>query len=254
MIRRERKFYSEEFRERVLTAYYNSNESVDMIARRFQVKRDTVSSWVHRKRVASNKSKGQGHKLVWFTLIIIMIPVVIVGYVLLTSIGGQNHPVEGSRFSKTDLDPAITDDNISSLESALSNIENVDKVSVNLLSATLRVHIDLVDSATDDVASAAIDSAYNIVNEQLPIDTYFTNKDGSKMYDLEIDSYNYLIDDTHTADGWTYLKLTKTGASSGPITDNMTAAKDAELSNQLKAASEQIQQNNANAQNEEDGQ
>ena len=44
------------------------------------------------------------------------------------------------------------------------------------------------------------------------------------------------------------------GASSGPITDNMTAAKDAELSNQLKAASEQIQQNNANAQNEEDGQ
>ena len=101
-----------------------------------------------RKRVASNKSKGQGHKLVWFTLIIILIPVVIVGYVLLTSIGGQNHPVEGSRFSKTDLDPAITDDNISSLESALSNIENVDKVSVNLLSATLRVHIDLVDSAT----------------------------------------------------------------------------------------------------------
>ena len=46
MIRRERKFYSEEFRERVLTAYYNSNESVDMIARRFQVKRDTVSRFI----------------------------------------------------------------------------------------------------------------------------------------------------------------------------------------------------------------
>ena len=58
MIRRERKFYSEEFRERVLTAYYNSNESVDMIARRFQVKRDTVSSWVHRKRVASNPKES----------------------------------------------------------------------------------------------------------------------------------------------------------------------------------------------------
>ena len=38
MIRRERKFYSEEFRERVLTAYYNSNESVDMIARRFEIR------------------------------------------------------------------------------------------------------------------------------------------------------------------------------------------------------------------------
>lgn len=207
-----------------------------------------------RKRVASNKPTGQGHKLIWFTVIIIMIPVVIVGYVLLASLGGQNRPVEGSRFSKKDLDPAITDDNISTLESALSNIENVEKVSVNLLSATLRVHIDLIDSATDDVASAAINSAYSVINEQLPIDTYFTNKDGSKMYDLEIDSYNYLIDDTHTADGWTYLKLTKTGASDGPVTDNMTVAKDAELSNQLKAASDQIQQNIANAQNSDDGQ
>ena len=207
-----------------------------------------------RKRVASNKPTGQGHKLVWFTVIIIMIPVVIVGYVLLASLGGQNRPVEGSRFSKKDLDPAITDDNISTLESALSNIENVEKVSVNLLSATLRVHIDLIDSATDDVASAAINSAYSVINEQLPIDTYFTNKDGSKMYDLEIDSYNYLIDDTHTADGWTYLKLTKTGASDGSVTDNMTVAKDAELSNQLKAASDQIQQNIANAQNSDDGQ
>ena len=207
-----------------------------------------------RKRVASNKPTGQGHKLVWFTVIIILIPVVIVGYVLLTSVGGQNHPVEGNRFSKTDLNPAITDNSISSLESSLTSIDNVEKASVNLLSATLRVHIDLVDSATDEVASQALDAAYNVINDQLPIDTYFTNKDDSKMYDLEIDAYNYLIDDTHTTDGWTYLKLTKTGASKGSVTDNMTTAKDPELSSELKAASDQIQQNIANAQNEEDGQ
>ncbi len=207
-----------------------------------------------RKRVASNKPTGQGHKLVWFTVIIILIPVVIVGYVLLTSVGGQNHPVEGNRFSKTDLNPAITDNSISSLESSLASIDNVEKASVNLLSATLRVHIDLVDSATDEVASQALDAAYNVINDQLPIDTYFTNKDDSKMYDLEIDAYNYLIDDTHTTDGWTYLKLTKTGASKGSVTDNMTTAKDPELSSELKAASDQIQQNIANAQSEEDGQ
>ena len=207
-----------------------------------------------RKRVASNKPTGQGHKLVWFTVIIILIPVVIVGYVLLTSVGGQNHPVEGNRFSKTDLNPAITDNSISSLESSLASIDKVEKASVNLLSATLRVHIDLVDSATDEVASQALDAAYNVINDQLPIDTYFTNKDDSKMYDLEIDAYNYLIDDTHTTDGWTYLKLTKTGASKGSVTDNMTTAKDPELSSELKAASDQIQQNIANAQSEEDGQ
>ena len=32
-----------------------------------------------RRRHTSNKPTGQGHKLVWFTVIIIMIPVVIVG-------------------------------------------------------------------------------------------------------------------------------------------------------------------------------
>lgn len=201
---------------------------------------------IKRKR-KSDKPTGQGHKLVWFTLIIILIPVVIVSYVLLTSMGGQNHPVEGSRFSKNDLDPKITDEQISTLQDSLKSIDNVDKVSVDLLSATLRVHLDLVDSATDDVAQTALNSAYDIVNQQLPIATYFTNTKKAKNYDLEIDSYNYLIDDTHTSDGWTFLKLTKTGASDGPITDNMTVAKDEELANELKAASQSIQEKNASS-------
>ncbi|MDR0429431.1 MAG: transposase [Tannerellaceae bacterium] len=57
MVRRERKFYSEEFKERVLAAYHNSNESVSMVARRFEVSRDTVSSWVYRKRTANDSKK-----------------------------------------------------------------------------------------------------------------------------------------------------------------------------------------------------
>ncbi|MDR0348536.1 MAG: transposase [Tannerella sp.] len=57
MVRRERKFYSEEFKDRVLTAYYNSNESVSVIARRFEVSRDTVSSWVYRKRTGNDSKK-----------------------------------------------------------------------------------------------------------------------------------------------------------------------------------------------------
>ena len=57
MVKRERKFYSEEFKERVLTSYYNSNESVSMVAGRFQVSRDTVSSWVYRKRMVLDSKK-----------------------------------------------------------------------------------------------------------------------------------------------------------------------------------------------------
>jgi transposase-like protein len=57
MVSRERKFYSEEFKARVLTAYYNSNESVAMIAQRFDISRDTVSSWVYRKKTADKSGK-----------------------------------------------------------------------------------------------------------------------------------------------------------------------------------------------------
>jgi transposase-like protein len=54
MVKRERKFYSEELKERVLTAYLKSDESVSQIAIRFQINRDTVSSWVYRKRTVSH--------------------------------------------------------------------------------------------------------------------------------------------------------------------------------------------------------
>jgi transposase-like protein len=57
MDKRERRFYSEELKERVLTAYHNSDESVSKIAVRFQINRDTVSSWVYRKRRAEAESK-----------------------------------------------------------------------------------------------------------------------------------------------------------------------------------------------------
>jgi transposase-like protein len=57
MVSRGRRFYTEAFKERVLTAYYNSNESVLMIARRFDVSKDTVSSWIYRKRTATDSKK-----------------------------------------------------------------------------------------------------------------------------------------------------------------------------------------------------
>ena len=57
MIKRERKFYSEEFKERALSAYRNSNASMLMVAERFGLSRNTFSSWVFRKRTSSNSKK-----------------------------------------------------------------------------------------------------------------------------------------------------------------------------------------------------
>jgi transposase-like protein len=46
---RERRFYTDDFKKNVLSAYNSSDESAAEIARRFDVSKDTVKSWVYRK-------------------------------------------------------------------------------------------------------------------------------------------------------------------------------------------------------------
>lgn len=187
-----------------------------------------------KKTQKKNTESKQGHKLVWFTLIIIAIPVVIVAYVLLTSMGGQGEPVVGNRFNGEDLNPNITEEAMNSIQEQASGIGGVEEVTINLKSATLRVHLNMDDSYTQDQIQAASDQAYEIVAATLPIDQYFTNREDAKMYDLEIDAYNYIVDDSHPAEGQIYIKTTKTGAATDRVTDVMTTAKDPELVAQIK--------------------
>ena len=49
MDRRARRYFSEEFKERVLSAYRNNNETIPSTAERFGIKRDTLASWVYRR-------------------------------------------------------------------------------------------------------------------------------------------------------------------------------------------------------------
>lgn len=187
-----------------------------------------------KKTQKKNTESKQGHKLVWFTLIIIAIPVVIVAYVLLTSMGGQGEPVVGNRFNGEDLNPSITEEAMNSIQEQASGIGGVEEVTINLKSATLRVHLNMNDSYTQDQIQAASDQVYEIVAATLPIDQYFTNREDAKMYDLEIDVYNYIVDDSHPAEGQIYIKTTKTGAATDRVTDVMTTAKDPELVAQIK--------------------
>jgi transposase-like protein len=64
MVSQVKKFYSEEFQERVLAAYRNSNESVTMIAERFGINRNTFHSWVyHKKQSPDCEKKGKLAKI-----------------------------------------------------------------------------------------------------------------------------------------------------------------------------------------------
>lgn len=185
------------------------------------------------KDTTKPKKQKQGHKIVWLTLIVIAIPCVIIGYVLFTSMGTQNKPVVGSRFGKDDLNPKITKANIKDIDAQLRTIEWVDDVSVNLKSATLRILIDIADNSDAEFAQTVIDQATAIVYGICPMETYFTNTETGKMYDVEINVYNFQVDDMHTTDGQTYLMYTKTGAGS-PVVDNMNDARNWDIVAQIK--------------------
>ncbi len=193
-----------------------------------------------KRRVSKPKKQKvkQGHKLVWLTLLIVFVPIMVVGYVLLTSAKESDQPVEGNRFNISDLNPRIQESQIAAIQNDLMGIGGVEGATVDLKSATLRVHLNMVDHAEYDSLNAATMQAYNIVNNYLPIETYFTNSADGKNYDLEIDAYNYLVDDSHPQESWRVVKLFKSGA--GPlVTDILTQAKNAELAQSVKNKSAQ---------------
>ena len=121
-------------------------------------------------------------------LIIIAIPVCIFLAILGISALQTGSPREGSRFNG-DLDPAITKNNVSNLESKLSQISGTENVEVVLSEGQLRIFIDTNDNLDEGQIDSILTNAYNTVNGELPISTYFTATESKKMYDLQINVY-----------------------------------------------------------------
>lgn len=121
---------------------------------------------------------------------------------------GGGKPIVGKRF-KNGLNPAIKKEELQKLKQALKT-ENVEDVEVNLTSATLRITIDTSDDFNEEEIKAKQEESVNIVKEILPFETYFTNSEGVKMYDIELHIFNVLKDsDTHKK---SYVIYGKTGS------------------------------------------
>ena len=121
-------------------------------------------------------------------LIIIAIPVCIFLGILGVSYLKTGTPREGSRFDG-DLEPAITEEKLSSLKDKLGQLSSAEEVEVVLSEGQLRIFIDTNDSLTEEQVDSILTSAYNTVNSELPISTYFTATESKKMYDLQINVY-----------------------------------------------------------------
>ena len=194
---------------------------------------------VKKVRKPKKQKVKQGHKLVWLTLIIILVPVLIVGYELYTSAQSSGRPVIGSRFSQDDLQPKIPESALNSIQGELMTIDGVESATVNLKSATLRIHLNFRDDLPLEHLNNGAEVAYNIVNNYLPIDTYFTNTADSKNYDLEIDAYNFLVDDSHPVENQVFMKILKNGAGQ-KTTDVMSQPRNAELAAQVKQGGQPV--------------
>lgn len=178
--------------------------------------------------------KKKPNWILWIGLAVVVIPCIILLYIIIGTKENAGVPVVSDRF-ENEIDPAISSDDLAWLQDNLT-YEEAESVSVNLISATLRINVNTLDDLNADVIDALCDAVYNKVAERLPIEKYFTNReeDGKKikMYDIEIHIYNVIPDETTTV-AQIYKVKAKTGAAEAPHTDTLSSPKDEDVSEGL---------------------
>lgn len=139
--------------------------------------------------------------------IVLFTPFVIFGGILLRDTLIKGQPVEGSRF-KDELAHEITKEQLKEIEEAIPE-EMILKQEVSLKSATLRVYIEVSSELSWEIMEELGYRVYDKVVEILPAETYFTNSEDNKQYDLEINVNNDVED--LDSDDFLYLQIMKNG-------------------------------------------
>lgn len=188
------------------------------------------------KKSKLNIKKFKINGVLVFTLVLVAIPLTILGFIVLSSLQQSGVPVTEGRFD-TQLDPAISDSMLSEIEDTFE-FENVDSISVNLSVATLRILINTNDDVDASTIKSIANEAYDIVDSIAAIDTYFTNHDTTKMYDLEIHVYNYIPDSEveEEVEGQIYAVLHKTASEETKAIDWSTSIVDEDTYNAIQEA------------------
>ena len=161
------------------------------------VEKVVESATLNTKKTTAKKEKKEKKERLgfnwffWLSLILILIPV---GYFVKLLHDAQlegNVPVLGKRLENNIVDK-ISDSQVESIRSAVAMIEGAEKTETNLIVDTLRISVDTNDELTVDQMKTISTDIYNIINENAPVDTYFTQHDGYKQYDLDIYVFNNL--------------------------------------------------------------
>ena len=183
------------------------------------------------------KVKKKPPVILVLVLIILIVPCAILGAILIQSLEDSSKPVVGDRYEAS-LDPAITEDQLTQIQTALEGFDGVEKIEVNLKTARLAILINTTDDMSKDGIKSIIQKAYAKVNEILPTGTYFTNKELInettnettivKMYDLQIDAYNVIEKENQI-----HYIVSKTGAQETELLQLVSSPKDKDVSNEV---------------------
>lgn len=169
----------------------------------------------------------------WICLILVLAPIVILGWMLLSSAMDTHKPVFGNRY-EGDLDPAITKAEIETIDSSVAAIDGVESEFSNMATATLRIYAKVPNTATKEDATAMAQTIYSTVCATLDPNVYFTQADGKKMYDLEIHVYNMTNDEDRTSDAFVYVIGTKTSNMTDPQYQTVSEALYPDLAQKLR--------------------
>ncbi len=185
------------------------------------------------KRVTSlTKQERRVKRIFFICLALILIPMLVFGWMLLSAKIDGNKPIIGNRYDG-DLDPAIQKSDLNSVEKAAGDVSGVDHAEVNLATGTVRVYADVADTAVADEAFAIADNVYAAVTGILDPSVYFSQHDGRKMYVLEVHVYNFIPKDSYD-EAFVYVIRTKTSSMEVPVSQLVSEPIDAALAQELR--------------------
>ena len=123
------------------------------------------------------------------TLVILLIPTTAIGLVLLDTFESTGTSMHGNRFA-TERQNELTEQQLSSIESQVSQLSDVDNATVNLKSGTVRVNVQLNDALNIEQAKEVVENILDTIFSIADKDTYFTMSGMFKQYDLEVHAIN----------------------------------------------------------------
>ena len=150
-----------------------------------------------KKKVKTDKKRTRDWSFfaIVISLIIILVPSIYMGVILWNAKQETDSPVIGHRFDN-DLSPTIESESLPALKAKLEALDSVDKVSVELTTATVRIYLELPEgSEKRDYKEKALE-AEAVLYESFSLEDYFTASDTQEQYDYEIYAHDALGEET----------------------------------------------------------